>query len=155
MCAITIQNLQVVYLSILLKPVFQQRLATGCHQILYSGFEWTLGLTSGCKIFRASGHQIIETDEPCILATSLLKGKQREAEAKRKQKAEKAAEQGTKRKEEPSAVGPSSAKKQNTGKTSAQSFHLLFCLISCQSSWSGTGTCTTKFSLAAVMILLS
>lgn len=63
----------------------------------------------------AAGNQVINSDEPCILATCLQKAKQKDIEAKKKQKAEKAAEQGAKRKEGLAPINPAPAKRKITG----------------------------------------
>lgn len=58
--------------------------------------------------------QVIVKDQPCILVGCLQKSKQREAEAKRKEKADNRELGTAKRKQAAGATGPP-AKKQNTG----------------------------------------
>ncbi len=70
------------------------------------------------KSFRlnAAGGQIIKSEDTCILATCLQKAKQKEIEVKRKQKLEKGAEQGAKRKETVTPISSAPAKRQNAGR---------------------------------------
>lgn len=62
-----------------------------------------------------AGNQVIKADEEHILSVCLQKAKTREAEVKRKQKAEKLAAQGTKRKEEDRSNSSAAAKRQSSG----------------------------------------